>query len=166
MFISSNHGTLETMLVRLYSLIEYDSAMYLDDLGYKWYELNNVLEILNISDEEYINGVYLMEIGEKTFISEEGINLLLLEYDNEYQDDLKSMLASEVIPDIKNDSVYISDNISNSVRNIMIDYQVFVKDKLGNDDDVAGKIKKNVEKKNNRKEKVKNRERRNKNLLR
>ena len=78
MFISTKYGTLETLLNSLYSLFEYDSALYVDDLGYKWYVLETVLDVLGISEEEYINGVYLMEIDNKSFISEEGINMLIL----------------------------------------------------------------------------------------
>lgn len=155
MFISTKYGTLETLLNSLYSLFEYDSALYVDDLGYKWYVLETVLDVLGISEEEYINGVYLMEIDNKTFISEEGINMLILEYDNEYQEDVKTLLASEVIPDIKSDSMYISDNVANNIRNIAIKYQVYVDNNNEEEMSLASKLQKNVERKFSRRQKIK-----------
>lgn len=155
MFISTKYGTLETLLNSLYSLFEYDSALYVDDLGYKWYVLETVLNVLGISEEEYINGVYLMEIDNKSFISEEGINMLILEYDNEYQEDVKTLLASEVIPDIKSDSMYISDNVANNIRNIAIKYQVYVDNNNEEEMSLASKLQKNVERKFSRRQKIK-----------
>lgn len=155
MFISTKYGTLETLLNSLYSLFEYDSALYVDDLGYKWYVLETVLDVLGISEEEYINGVYLMEIDNKSFISEEGINMLILEYDNEYQEDVKNLLASEVIPDIKSDSMYISDNVANNIRNIAIKYQVYVDNNNEEEMSLASKLQKNVERKFSRRQKIK-----------
>lgn len=155
MFISTKYGTLETLLNSLYSLFEYDSALYVDDLGYKWYVLETVLDVLGISEEEYINGVYLMEIDNKSFISEEGINMLILEYDNEYQEDVKTLLASEVIPDIKSDSMYISDNVANNIRNIAIKYQVYVDNNNEEEMSLASKLQKNVERKFSRRQKIK-----------
>ena len=155
MFISNKYGTLETLLNSLYSLFEYDSALYVDDLGYKWYVLETVLDVLGISEEEYINGVYLMEIDNKSFISEEGINMLILEYDNEYQEDVKNLLASEVIPDIKSDSMYISDNVANNIRNIAIKYQVYVDNNNEEEMSLASKLQKNVERKFSRRQKIK-----------
>lgn len=155
MFISTKYGTLETLLNSLYSLFEYDSALYVDDLGYKWYVLDTVLDVLGISEEEYINGVYLMEIDNKSFISEEGINMLILEYDNEYQEDVKTLLASEVIPDIKSDSMYISDNVANNIRNIAIKYQVYVDNNNEEEMSLASKLQKNVERKFSRRQKIK-----------
>lgn len=159
MLSSNNYGvTLETLLIRLYSLIEYDSAVYLDEIGYKWYELNNVLRILNISEDEYINGIYLMEIDDKSFISEEGINMLLLEYDNEYQEDLKVILTSEVMPDIKSDSMYLSDAVINSMQSIMCKYQAFSNDRTVDELRTVGKVNQNI----NKKKKRRNLSRRNK----
>lgn len=155
MFISTKYGTLETLLNSLYSLFEYDSALYVDDLGYKWYVLDTVLDVLGISEDEYINGVYLMEIDNKSFISEEGINMLILEYDNEYQEDVKTLLASEVIPDIKSDSMYISDNVANNIRNIAIKYQVYVDNNNEEEMSLASKLQKNVERKFSRRQKIK-----------
>ena len=155
MFISTKYGTLETLLNSLYSLFEYDSALYVDDLGYKWYVLETVLDVLGISEEEYINGVYLMEIDNKSFISEEGINMLILEYDNEYQEDVKTLLASEVIPDIKSDSMYISDNVADNIRNIAIKYQVYVDNNNEEEMSLASKLQKNVERKFSRRQKIK-----------
>lgn len=155
MFISTKYGTLETLLNSLYSLFEYDSALYVDDLGYKWYVLETVLDVLGISEDEYINGVYLMEIDNKSFISEEGINMLILEYDNEYQEDVKTLLASEVIPDIKSDSMYISDNVANNIRNIAIKYQVYVDNNNEEELSLASKLQKNVERKFSRRQKIK-----------
>ena len=155
MFISTKYGTIETLLNSLYSLFEYDSALYVDDLGYKWYVLETVLDVLGISEEEYINGVYLMEIDNKSFISEEGINMLILEYDNEYQEDVKTLLASEVIPDIKSDSMYISDNVANNIRNIAIKYQVYVDNNNEEEMSLASKLQKNVERKFSRRQKIK-----------
>ena len=80
MFDSNKYTSLETLLNHLYQLFEYDSPIYIDELGYKWYRLDTVLNILDIDAEEYINGIYLMYIEETTFISEEGVNLLILDY--------------------------------------------------------------------------------------
>ena len=92
--LTNNCQKLETLLARLFSLFEYESALYIDELGYKWYDLKNVLNILNIDENEYISDYYLMEVVNKPFISEEGVNMLLLEYDNEYQDEIKTLLTS------------------------------------------------------------------------
>ena len=110
MSTSTNYLKLETLLVELYELIEYDSAMYVDELGYKWYQLDVVLDVMGIDPEEYISDIYLMEIMNGKFISEEGVNVLLLDYDNEFQDNAKELLTSEVIPDIKSDMMYIADH--------------------------------------------------------
>ena len=72
MSTSTNYIKLETLLVELYELIEFDSAMYVDELGYKWYQLDVVLDVLGIDPEEYISDIYLMEIMNGKFISEEG----------------------------------------------------------------------------------------------
>lgn len=155
MFISDKYGTIENLLNRLYSLFEYDSSLYVDDLGYKWYELDTVLSVLGISEDEYINGVYLMEIADKQYISEEGINILLIEYDNEYQDDLKTMLTSDVMPDIKSDSMYIANHMVDDMRTFSIRYQVFVENSTEKETEASMRIKKYCEKKLNRRQKIK-----------
>ena len=89
MYNSNNkYCTLEILLNELYRLFEVNSSVFVDELGYKWYELLNVLDILKIDEEEYINGYYLMSIEDVTYISEEGINMLLLEYDNDFRDEI------------------------------------------------------------------------------
>lgn len=154
MFDSNRYTSLETLLNHLYQLFEYESPIYIDDLGYKWYKLDAVLETLDIDAEEYINGIYLMSIEDMVFISEEGVNLLILDYDNEYQENVRNLLASEVMPDIKSDSLYIGNNLINNIRNVSIKYQIY-NDDLPEDEFVTmNKMQKYTEKKINRKEKV------------
>ena len=126
MSTSTNYLKLETLLVELYELIEYDSAMYVDELGYKWYQLDVVLDVMGIDPEEYISDIYLMEIMNGKFISEEGVNVLLLDYDNEFQDNAKELLTSEVIPDIKSDMMYIADHLLNDVKDICNKYELYI----------------------------------------
>ena len=121
MYNSNNkYCTLEILLNELYPLFEVNSPIFIDDLGYKWYELRNVLRLLKISEEEYINGYYLMNIEEDVFISEEGINMLLIEYDNEYRDEILNYLTEDVMPDIKSDRMYLGYDLMDSVRKISI----------------------------------------------
>lgn len=126
MSTSTNYIKLETLLVELYELIEFDSAMYVDELGYKWYQLDVVLDVLGIDPEEYISDIYLMEIMNGKFISEEGINVLLIDYDNEYQDNVKELLTSEVMPDIKSDMMYIADHLIDEMKDLCIKYELYV----------------------------------------
>ena len=123
---STNYIKLETLLVELYELIEFDSAMYVDELGYKWYQLDVVLDVLGIDPEEYISDIYLMEIMNGKFISEEGINVLLIDYDNEYQDNVKELLTSEVMPDIKSDMMYIADHLIDEMKDLCLKYELYV----------------------------------------
>ena len=121
MYTSKNkYCTLETLLNELYCLFEVNSPIFTDELGYKWYELENVLNILKINDDEYINGYYLMNIEDTAFISEEGINMLLLEYDNDFRDEILNYLTEDVMPDIKSDLMYLGYEILDSVRNLSI----------------------------------------------
>jgi hypothetical protein len=121
MYNSNNkYCTLEILLNELYPLFEVNSPIFVDDLGYKWYELSNVLRLLKISEEEYINGYYLMNIGEDVFISEEGINMLLIEYDNEYRDEILNYLTEDIMPDIKSDRMYLGYDLLDSIRNISL----------------------------------------------
>ena len=93
-FDSTNrYVSLETLLNDLYQLFEFESPIYIDELGYRWYRLETVLTVLNIDEDEYINGVYLMIIEDIPFISEEGVNVLILDYDNEYHDDVVRLLS-------------------------------------------------------------------------
>ena len=95
-----------------------------------------------------------MSIEDMIFISEEGVNLLILDYDNEYQENVRNLLASEVMPDIKSDSLYIGNNLINNIRNVSIKYQIY-NDNLPEDEFVTmNKMQKYTEKKINRKEKV------------
>lgn len=126
MSTSTNYIKLETLLVELYELIEYDSAMYVDELGYKWYQLDVVLDVLGINEDEYISDIYLMDIMNGKFISEEGINVLLIDYDNEYQDNVKELLTSEVMPDIKSDMMYIADHLIDEMKDLCIKYELYV----------------------------------------
>lgn len=126
MSTSTNYIKLETLLVELYELIEFDSAMYVDELGYKWYQLDVVLDVLGIDPEEYISDIYLMEIMNDKFISEEGINVLLIDYDNEYQDNVKELLTSEVMPDIKSDMMYIADHLIDEMKDLCLKYELYV----------------------------------------
>lgn len=154
--LNNKYVSLETLLNDLYCLFEFDSPIYTDELGYKWYRLETVLTVLNIDEDEYINGVYLMIIEDEAFISEEGINVLVIEYDNEYRENVLDLLASEVMPDIKSDSLYIGNHLVNSFRTASINFLVFGDD---NTDDIMtmNKVKKYTEKKINRK--IKNNER-------
>lgn len=154
--LNNKYVSLETLLNDLYCLFEFDSPIYTDELGYKWYRLETVLTVLNIDEDEYINGVYLMIIEDEAFISEEGINVLVIEYDNEYRENVLDLLASEVMPDIKSDSLYIGNHLVNSFRTASINFLVFGDD---NTDDILtmNKVKKYTEKKINRK--IKNNER-------
>lgn len=154
--LNNKYVSLETLLNDLYCLFEFDSPIYTDELGYKWYRLETVLTVLNIDEDEYINGVYLMIIEDEAFISEEGINVLVIEYDNEYRENVLDLLASEVMPDIKSDSLYIGNHLVNSFRTASINFLVFNDD---NTDDIMtmNKVKKYTEKKINRK--IKNNER-------
>lgn len=154
MFDSNKYTSLETLLNHLYQLFEYDSPIYIDELGYKWYKLETVLSILDIDVEEYINGIYLMNIEETTFISEEGVNLLILDYDNEYQENVRELLASEVMPDIKSDSLYIGNSLIDNIRIASIRYQVFNSDSAIEELNTMNKMQKYTERKINRKEKV------------
>lgn len=121
MYNSNNkYCTLEILLNELYRLFEVNSSVFIDELGYKWYELLNVLDILKIDEEEYINGYYLMSIEDVTYISEEGINMLLLEYDNDFRDEILNYLTEDVMPDIKSDLMYLGYEILDSVRNLSI----------------------------------------------
>ena len=97
-----------------------------------------------------------MIIEDEAFISEEGINVLVIEYDNEYRENVLDLLASEVMPDIKSDSLYIGNHLVNSFRTASINFLVFNDD---NTDDIMtmNKVKKYTEKKINRK--IKNNER-------
>lgn len=151
MYNSNKYVTLETLLNHLYQLFEYDSPLYIDDLGYKWYKLNVVLKTLDIDEDEYINGVYLMEIEDSMFISEEGINMLLIEYDNEYQDNVKDLLAGDIMPDIKSDAMYLSTNYLDTVQNICMYYNLYGEDISDQEFRVCNKVQKYTNKKLNRK---------------
>ena len=146
MSTSTNYIKLETLLVELYELIEFDSAMYVDELGYKWYQLDVVLDVLGIDPEEYISDIYLMEIMNGKFISEEGINVLLIDYDNEYQDNVKELLTSEVMPDIKSDMMYIADHLIDEMKDLCLKYELYVE----NEGIINKKVNKNTDKKMSR----------------
>ena len=119
MYNSDNkYCTLEILLNELYPLFEVNSPIFVDEFGYKWYVLKNVLNVLKISEEEYINGYYLMSIEDEPFISEEGVNMLLLEYDNEYRDEILNYLTEDVMPDIKSDRMYLGSDLMDGVRYI------------------------------------------------
>ena len=121
MYNSNNkYCTLEILLNELYPLFEMNSPIFIDELGYKWYVLRNVLNILKINEDEYINGYYLMNIEDETFISEEGINMLLIEYDNEYRDEIINYLTEDIMPDIKSDLMYLGYDLMDSVRHMSI----------------------------------------------
>ena len=152
--LTNNCQKLETLLARLFSLFEYEAALYIDELGYKWYDLKNVLGILNIDENEYISDYYLMEVVNKPFISEEGVNMLLLEYDNEYQDEIKTLLTSEVMPDIKTDMMYISEHLVNDVRTMSIRYDVYVDNSTEAETKVANKIHDYTSKKMSRRQRI------------
>lgn len=146
MSTSTNYIKLETLLVELYELIEFDSAMYVDELGYKWYQLDVVLDVLGIDPEEYISDIYLMEIMNGKFISEEGINVLLIDYDNEYQDNVKELLTSEVMPDIKSDMMYIADHLIDEMKDLCLKYELYVE----NEDIINKRVNKYTDKKMSR----------------
>lgn len=144
----NNYVSLETLLNDLYCLFEFDSPVYTDELGYKWYRLDTVIDILNINEDEYINGYYLMMIEDASFISEEGINMLLIEYDNKYRDNILDLLAGDVMPDIKSDAMYLGNHLINDVRNASIGYIVNIG--ISENDMVMNKMKKYTENKMSR----------------
>lgn len=154
--LNNKYASLETLLNDLYCLFEFDSPIYTDELGYKWYRLDTVLNVLDINEDEYINGVYLMIIEDDAFISEEGVNVLILNYENEYRKNVVDLLTAEVMPDIKSDSLYIGNHLVNSFRTASINFLVF-NDNDTDDFNAMNKVKKYTEKKINRK--VKNNER-------
>lgn len=143
---NNRYCSLETLLNDLYCLFEVDSPVYIDELGYKWYKLDTVLYILNIDDSEYINGYYLMMVEDTDFISEEGINMLLMEYENDYRNNLLDLLAGDVIPDIKSDLMYLSSNVLNDVRSAAINYLI----QVDMSDNTMNKMKRYVENKQSR----------------
>lgn len=150
MYNSNNkYCTLEILLNELYPLFEVNSPIFIDDLGYKWYELSNVLRLLKISEEEYINGYYLMNIGEDVFISEEGINMMLIEYDNEYRDEILNYLTEDIMPDIKSDRMYLGFDLLDDIRNISIT-AILDNDMNDNDFKAATKMESYISKKVNR----------------
>lgn len=153
MYNSNRYVSLETLLNHLYQLFECDSPLYIDDLGYKWYKLEVVLKTLDIDEDEYINGIYLMEIENSMFISEEGVNMLLIEYDNEYQDNVKELLASDIMPDIKSDAMYLSNNYLDTVQNICTYYNLYGEDMSDQEFNVCNKVQKYTNKKINRNQK-------------
>ena len=129
MYNSNNrYCSLETLLNELYRLFEIDSPIYTDELGYKWYKLETVLYMLGIDEDEYINGYYLMMIDDISFISEEGINMLLIEYENEYRENVLYLLTGDVMPDIKSDSMYLGVQILNDVRTASIEHLAYCED--------------------------------------
>ena len=152
MFNSNNrYCSLETLLNELYRLFEIDSPIYTDELGYKWYKLETVLYMLGINEDEYINGYYLMMIDDCSFISEEGINMLLIEYDNEYRENVLYLLTGEVMPDIKSDSMYLGLQLLNDVRNASIEHLAYCED--SNSRMASVKVKNYTETKMNRQNK-------------
>ena len=97
-----------------------------------------------------------MIIEDDAFISEEGINVLILNYENEYRKNVIDLLTAEVMPDIKSDSLYIGNHLVNSFRTASINFLVF-NDNDTDDFNAMNKVKKYTEKKINRK--IKNNER-------
>lgn len=146
--LNNKYCTLETLLNELYCLFEVDSPVYTDELGYKWYKLENVLYMIGINADEYINGYYLMSIEEDVFISEEGINMLLIEYENEYRDEILNYLTGEVMPDIKSDCMYLGLQILNDVRMGTIEHLSYCED--SNHRATMNKVKRYTETKMNR----------------
>ena len=146
--LNNKYCTLETLLNELYCLFEVDSPVYTDELGYKWYKLETVLYMIGISDDEYINGYYLMTIEEDVFISEEGINMLLIEYENEYRDEILNYLTGEAMPDIKSDCMYLGLQILNDVRMGTIEHLSYCED--SNHRSTMNKMKRYTETKINR----------------
>ena len=140
--LNNKYCTLETLLNELYCLFEVDSP------GYKWYKLENVLSMIGINADEYINGYYLMSIEEDVFISEEGINMLLIEYENEYRDEILNYLTGEVMPDIKSDCMYLGLQILNDVRMGTIEHLSYCED--SNHRATMNKVKRYTETKMNR----------------
>jgi hypothetical protein len=154
-FDSTNrYVSLETLLNDLYQLFEFESPIYIDELGYRWYRLETVLTVLNIDEDEYINGVYLMIIEDIPFISEEGVNVLILDYDNEYHKDVVRLLSADVMPDIKSDSLYIGNEYVEIYRQHAITYQAINYDDdmedLGEEFHTMTKMQNYTEKKLNR----------------
>lgn len=154
-FDSTNrYVSLETLLNDLYQLFEFESPIYTDELGYKWYKLETVLTVLNIDEDEYINGIYLMIIEDSPFISEEGVNVLILDYDNKYRDNVVRLLSAEVMPDIKSDSLYIGNEFVEIYRDHAINFQAANYDDdlddLGEEFHTMTKVQLYTEKKMNR----------------
>ena len=69
-----------------------------------------------------------MNIEDTAFISEEGINMLLIEYENEYRDEILNYLTGDIMPDIKSDSMYLGLQILNDMRTISLEHSTYFED--------------------------------------
>lgn len=109
-------NTLERLLSGVYGLIEQSSCVYIDEY-YKWYELPVVARILRLDDEtqQEINDLYLMELNDEIYISEEGVNFVLMYFDNLFKEDIAKLLSNDVMIDIKDYSMYMSENIKDKM---------------------------------------------------
>lgn len=122
-------NTLERLLKGVYEMIEDVSCVYIDEY-YKWYQLDVVARTLRIENTEEINGLYLMELNDEMFISEEGINFLLLYFDNLFKDDVAKLMSADVMPDVKEYSMYMSDQ----TKDQMLDLGLSISDMDGYDE--------------------------------
>lgn len=135
--------SMDTLLNEIFGLIEDRSCIFIDD--YKWYELHIVLDVLGCDFDiiEDINLLYLMEMNNTAYISEEGVNFILVNFDNYYKDNVSKFLSENIMPDIKEYSMYMVDNVRNEVRDmtLLLDPDKMVQDK--NPEDAKTIIKSN-----------------------
>lgn len=129
-------NTLERLLKGVYGMIEEVSCVFIDEY-YKWYELDVVVRTLGIENPEEINGLYLMDLNDQRFISEEGINHLLLYFDNLFKNDVGRLISNDVMLDVKDYSMYMS----SQVKDQMLDLGLSISDMEGYDDDHTELIK-------------------------
>lgn len=123
--------SMDTLLNEIFSLIEDRSCVFIDD--YKWYELHIVLDVLGCDFDiiEDINLLYLMEMNNTAYISEEGVNFILVNFDNHYKDNVSKFLSENIMPDIREYSMYMVDNVRNEVRDmtLLLDPDKMIQDK-------------------------------------
>lgn len=106
---------LEGIMKMIFNKIESISTLFIDEYSYRWYELDVVIDVISLEDADEISPFYLMELNDKQFISEEGINHALIYFDNAFREEIASLLSEPMI-DIKDYSMYMSDNIKDDMR--------------------------------------------------
>lgn len=115
--------TMDKLLKTIYTLIEDKSCIYIDE--YKWYELHIVLDVLGCDFDiiEDISLLYLMEMNDTAYISEEGVNFVLMNFDNKYRGNVTKILSKDVMPDIKEYSMYMVDHVRAEVKDMGMSFE-------------------------------------------